>query len=131
MRIESGSLEGQESGEGFFQLRCSWEVRPACLRERVPTLVISPAAEAIPATTVAGARVRARTSFIDGQGTSLKGLPIQACNCPLSVFAIAEFDKTEPSWRPSHLVADHHSGSYLKARLGYKFAECRIGGAMG
>src|SRR5208337_5069540 len=90
-----------------------------------PTLVIAPAAEAIPATTPTGAmEVRARRpGYIDGQGTSLKGLPIQACDCPLSIFAITEFDKTEPSWRPCHLVADHHCRGHLKARIGYKFAE--------
>ena len=106
---------------------------PAWLRETVPTLVISPAAEAIPAVTPAGtSEVRARRpSFVDGQGTSLKGQPIQACDCALSIFAIAEFDKTEPSRRPCHLVSDHHCRGHLKARIDYKFAERRIGSAMG
>ena len=106
------------------------EVRPACLRETAPALVISPAAAA---TAPSGAReVRARRpSFVDCQGTALEGLPIQACDCPLNVFALGEFDKTEPAWRPCHLVADHHCGSYLKARIGYKFAERGVGRAMG
>ena len=96
-----------------------------------PTLVISPAAEAIPATTPTREVRALRPSFIDGQGTTLKGLPIQACDCPLSIFAISEFHKTEPSWRPCHLVTDYHCRGYLKARIGYKFAERRIGSAMG
>src|SRR5271157_3864020 len=52
----------------------------------------------------------------NGQGTPLKRLSVQACDCPLSIFAIAKFDKTEPAWRPSHIVSDHRCGSYLKAR---------------
>jgi len=103
---------------------------------RVPALIISPAAAeatATTTTTTAGAReVRARRpSFIDGQGTALEGLSIQPCDCLLNVFALAEFDKAEASWRPCHLVANHHRRGHLKARAGYKLAERRIGSAMG
>jgi hypothetical protein len=97
------------------------------------TLIISPAPEVIPAATPARARkVRTLgTSFIDGQGTALEGLSIQARDCLLKVLAIAELDKAETSGRPCHLVANHHSRGHLKARIGYEFAERRIGRAMG
>jgi len=49
----------------------------------------------------------------------------------LKVFALAELDKAEASWRPCHLVANHHCRGYLKTRVGHKFAERRIGSAMG
>lgn len=95
-------------------------------------LIIAPAAEPIPITTATGSRkVRALgPSFIDGQGTTLEGLPIQAGDCPLNVFALAELDKSETSWSPCHLVPDHHCRGYSKTRSGHKFAERGIGSAM-
>jgi hypothetical protein len=112
---------------GFLRRLCR---TPA---ENSPILIISPAPEAIPAATSAGPRKVGAlgTSFIDGQGTALEGLSIQAGDCPLNVFAIAKLDKTEPARGPCHLVANHHSRGHLKARVGDKFAERRIGGAMG
>jgi len=103
---------------------------------RFPALIISPAAEAIATATpapAAGARkvVARRPSFIDGQGTALEGMSVQPCDGALNVFAIAEFDKAEASWRPCHLVANHHCRGHLKACIGYKFAERRVGRAMG
>jgi hypothetical protein len=96
-------------------------------------LVIAPAAEPIPITTAAArpGKVRALgASFIDGQGSALEGLSIQACDRPLNVFTLAELDKPEASWRPCHLVTNYHCRGYLKARVGHKFAERGIGSAM-
>jgi hypothetical protein len=100
---------------------------------KFPALIISSPPEVISAATVAGsAEVRALgTSFIDGQGTALEGLPIQPCDCALNVFALAKLDKAKASWSTCHLVANHHCRGHLKARAGYKFAERRIGSAMG
>jgi len=97
------------------------------------TLIVAPAPEAISAGTPARAReVRAlRTRFIDGQGAALEGLSIQPRDCALNVFALAKLDKTEPSRGPSHLIANHHGRGHSKARIGYKFAERRVGSAMG
>ncbi len=99
------------------------------------TLIISSAAEVIPATTAttAGAgEICARgASFIDGQRPAIERLSIQAGDCPLNILAFAEFDKAEAARRPCHLVANHHGGGHLKARIGYKFGKSCIGRAMG
>jgi len=102
----------------------------------LPALIIAPAAEPIPiaATTAApgAGKVRALgTSFIDGQGTALEGLSIQASDGPLNVFAIAELDKAEASWSPCHLVANYDGRGHLESCTGYEFAERRIGSTMG
>jgi len=96
------------------------------------TLIIASTAEPVPITTAAGSRkIRALgASFIDGQGTALEGLSIQARDCPLDVFAIAELDEAETSRRSCHLVANYHCRGHLKASIGYKLAERRIGRAM-
>src|SRR5271157_61315 len=81
------------------------------LCEVIPALVISSAAEVIPATTsTAGAgEVCARgASFIDGQRPAIERLSIQAGDCALNILAFAEFDKAEAARRPCHLVANHH-----------------------
>jgi len=101
---------------------------------KFPASIIPPPPEVISAaTTASGAReVRAwRPSLVDGQGTALEGLSIQPCDGALNVFAIAEFDKAEASWRPCHLVANHHRRGHLKACIGYKFAERRVGSVLG
>jgi hypothetical protein len=99
------------------------------------TLVISSAAEVIPATTTAatgaGEVCAWGASFIDGQGPAIKGLSIQACDCALNILAIAELNEAEAARRPCHLVANHDGGGHLKARAGYEFVETCIGGAMG
>jgi hypothetical protein len=99
------------------------------------TLIVAPTAELVPITTAATAgsrKIRALGArFINSQATAIEGLSIQPRDCALNVFALAKLDKTEPSRRPSHLVANHHCRSYLKACVGYKFAERRIGSAMG
>ena len=135
-RVDPVSLSRTFSARGAATqsvVACLFENPARTVYGKLPDLIISPAAGAIPATIPTRAReVRAlRPSFVDGQGTSLQGLPVQACDCPLNVFAIAEFDKTKPSWRPCHLVANDQCRGHLKARIGYKFAERRISRAMG
>jgi len=44
---------------------------------------------------------------------------------------LAQLDKTEPARGPCHLVANHHCRGHLKACIGYKIAQRRIGSAMG
>ena len=81
------------------------------LRELVPTLVISSAAEVFPATpTTAGAGeiCALRASFIDSQRPALERLSIQAGDGPLNILAFAEFDKAESPRCPCHLVPNHH-----------------------
>ena len=100
-------------------------------------LVISSAAEVVAATTTtattAGAgEICARgASFVDGQRAAIERLAIQAGNRPLNILAISELHKAEATGRPCHLVADYHGGSHLKARIGYKFIQPLIGGAVG
>lgn len=98
------------------------------------TLVISPAAEVIPATTTIAGTAEVcplGTSFIHGQRPAFKRLPIQAGDCPLNIRAIGELDKAEAARRAGHLVANHHGGRNLKARTGYKFVQGLICRAMG
>jgi hypothetical protein len=71
-----------------------------------------------------------RASFIDGQGTAFQGLSIQPGNCPPNAFAIAKFNKSETSGGSGYLVAHHSCGGYLETRVGRKFAEQGIGGAL-
>jgi hypothetical protein len=98
------------------------------------TLVISPAAEAIPATTtVAGATevCTLRTRFIHGQGPAIERLSIQAGDGPLKTRAIRELDKAKAARAARHPVANHYGGCNLKARTGYKFVEALICHAVG
>ncbi len=105
---------------------------PVFLQDYSEPLLVSPAAESVPTAPCGAREVRALWSrFVDGQGTSLKGLPIQTCDCPLRIFAIAELDKTEASRRPGHLVANYHCRGHLKPCIGYKFAERCVGSAVG
>jgi hypothetical protein len=103
------------------------------LAEDFQALIISPLSESV-SVSAAGTRsgkVRPLwASLIDGQGTALQGLSVQSGNCPLKVFAITKFDKTETPRASGHLVAYHNCGGYLEARVGHKFAERGIGGAM-
>lgn len=103
------------------------------VEEDSQALIISPPSEVV---SVAAAGMRSgkvrppRVSFIDGQGTSLQGLPIQPGNCPLNVFSIAKLDKSETLGGSGYLVAHHNCGGHLETRVGHKIAKRGIGGAM-
>ena len=102
------------------------------LARNFPSLVIASAAEVIPATTAGAGEIIARGArFVNGQRPAIERLTIQAGDCPLNVFAIAELDKPETARRPCHLVANYHGRGHLKARVGYKFAKDCVGGAVG
>lgn len=121
-----------------FERSSVW-VRFANLPERdVLKLVISSAAEVVAATTATTASTAGtgeicawRASFIDGQGTAVERLAVQASNCPLNILTVGELHKSEATGRPCHLIANDHGGSHLEARIGYKFIQPLIGRAVG
>ena len=126
------------TGHRPFERSSVW-VRFANLPERDGLkLVISSAAEVVAATTATTATTAGTgeictwgASFIDGQGTAIERLAIQAGNCPLNILAVGELHKSEATGRPRHLVANDHGGSHLKARIGYEFIQPLIRGAVG
>jgi len=86
---------------------------PEMSAEDLEFLVISTTTELIPVTAAATTAARPRevvpggTSFINSQGTAFQGLSIQPSDSALHVFAFSEFDETEPSRGPGHLVANY------------------------
>ena len=93
-------------------------------------LIVSPAPEVVPpAASAAGARREVRAlgaSLIDGQWSAIEGLSIQACDCPLEIFAIAQLDKAKALRSSCHFISNHDRRGHLKSGIGYELSQRRV-----